>query len=88
MKGIIPSPFNNEWKPKQQWDTYLILTLLAPRALVPTPSTRGDHPKYLKNDKRYKSETLGEVLGVYFKVSKNFKLIQLLLGNHGNHSTT
>ena len=45
------------------------LTLLVPRVLVPTPSTKeGGGVKwtlsYLKNDKCYKSETLGAVRGI------------------------
>ena len=46
-----------------------ILTLLAPRILVPTPITgggggRNGHPKYLKNNKCYKPETLRGVRGI------------------------
>ena len=43
-----------------------LLTLRAPRVLVPTPSTKGgvekDPPQYLKNEKRYKPETFGGVM--------------------------
>ena len=54
-----------------------ILTLRAPEVLVPTPSTKGgwavmDPPQYTKmaNATNLKPS---EVLGVSFKVSKNFK---------------
>ena len=44
------------------------LTLLAPRVLVPTPSTKGggrkEPPQYLQNDKRYKHETFRGVRGI------------------------
>ena len=79
MEGIIPTPLIMKIKLEQQRDTHLILTLLAPRVLVPTPSTRGgggiemDHPKYLKNDKHCKSETLGAVKGI-LQGLKKFKV--------------
>ena len=73
-------------------NTHLILTLLAPRGLVPTPSTKGgiemDYPKYLKNDKRYQSETLRGVRGILQSL-KTFQVdITAFFGNHGNRSNT
>ena len=45
-----------------------LLTLRAPRVLVPTPSTKGgvekDPPQYLKNEKCYKPETFGGVRSI------------------------
>ena len=59
--------------------TVNLLTLRAPRVLVPTPNTKGGggvekDPQYLKNEKCYNLKPL-EGLGVSFKVSKNFKLV-------------
>ena len=47
----------------------IVLTLRAPRVLVPTPSTKGggvekDPPQYLKNEKCYKPETFGGVRSI------------------------
>ena len=54
------------------------LTLLAPRALVPAPSTKArgvemDHHKYLKKVKCYKPKTLGGGGGVLGGILQGLK---------------
>ena len=55
-----------------------LLTLRAPRVLVPTPSTKGgvekDPPSISRTRNATNLKPL-EGLGVSFKVSKNFKLV-------------
>ena len=59
-------------------ETINVLTLWAPRVLVPTPSTKGGSKRTPPSISRTRNATNLkplEGLGVSFKVSKNFKLV-------------